>query len=64
MRNLIRNAVVIAGLMLSPACFAQETYSNPTLGFTIRKREDVSALRLAFLTLILAGIIGLKILEA
>jgi hypothetical protein len=37
MWNLIRSAVLSASLISSPACLAQETYSNPTLGFYIRK---------------------------
>ena len=37
MSHLIRSIAVVASLILSSACFAQETYSNPTLGFSIRK---------------------------
>ena len=37
MPHLIRTIAVAASLTLSPACFAQETYSNPTLGFSMRK---------------------------
>lgn len=37
MRSLFRVAIVAAGLVSSPACLAQETYANPTLGFSIRK---------------------------
>ena len=37
MSHLIRSIAVVASLILSPVAFAQETYSNPTLGFSIRK---------------------------
>jgi hypothetical protein len=37
MSNLVRSVLAAASLILSPPCFAQETYSNPTLGFSIRK---------------------------
>ena len=37
MPHLIRNVAFVACLILSSACFAQETYTNPTLGFSIRK---------------------------
>jgi hypothetical protein len=35
--RMVRSISVVAGLVLSAACLAQETYSNPTLGFSMRK---------------------------
>ena len=37
MSYVIRTIAVVASLLISQACFAQDTYSNPTLGFSIRK---------------------------
>jgi hypothetical protein len=37
MLYLIRNVILVAFLVLSSACCAQETYSNPTLGFSMHK---------------------------
>jgi hypothetical protein len=37
MSNLVRRVLAAASLILSLPCFAQETYSNPTLGFSVQK---------------------------
>ena len=37
MSYLIRSIAVVASLILSPVSLAEDTYSNPTLGFSIRK---------------------------
>ena len=37
MLYLIRNVAFVACLISNSGCFAQETYTNPTLGFSIRK---------------------------
>ena len=37
MSYVTRTIAVVASLLISQACFAQDTYSNPTLGFSIRK---------------------------
>jgi hypothetical protein len=37
MSHLIGSITVVAALIVSSPCFAQQTYANPTLGFSVRK---------------------------